>query len=163
MTDSTENKVELFRSGFVAIIGRPNVGKSTLMNQLLGEKVAIVTPKAQTTRNQIRGIRSATDSQIIFLDTPGIHRARSLINQRMVEVAKSTLREVDLTLWLVDARDGLFGENEDIARMLLDSGGVALVLLNKIDLVSKSKLLPLMDRISSLLPGDILVFTGHVP
>ncbi len=157
MTESTDNKVELFRSGFVAIVGRPNVGKSTLMNQLLGEKVAIVTPKAQTTRNRIRGIRSAPGSQVIFLDTPGIHRARSLMNQRMVEVAKSTLREVDLTLWLVDAREGIFGENEDIARLLMESGGVALVLLNKIDLVSKSKLLPLMDRISSLLPGREIV------
>ena len=157
MTDSTEKKVELFRSGFVAIIGRPNVGKSTLMNQLLGEKVAIVTPKAQTTRNQIRGIRTAPGSQVIFLDTPGIHRARSLINQRMVEVAKSTLRVVDLTLWLVDATKGLVGEDEDIARLLEESGKAALVLLNKIDLVSKSKLLPLMDRISSLFPGREIV------
>jgi len=157
MTESTDNKVEPFRSGFVAIVGRPNVGKSTLMNQLLGEKVAIVTPKAQTTRNRIRGIRTAPGSQVIFLDTPGIHRARSLINQRMVEVAKSALREVDLTLWLVDAREGLFRENEDIARLLVESGKVVLVLLNKIDLVSKSKLLPLMDRIASLLPGREIV------
>jgi len=151
------NKVEPFRSGFVAIIGRPNVGKSTLLNQLLGEKVAIVTPKPQTTRNQIRGIRTAPGSQVIFLDTPGIHRARSLINQRMVEVAKSTLRVVDLTLWLVDATKGLVGEDEDIARLLEESGKAALVLLNKIDLVSKSKLLPLMDRISSLFPGREIV------
>ena len=157
MMESTDNKVEPFRSGFVAIVGRPNVGKSTLMNQLLGEKVAIVTPKAQTTRNQIRGIRTAPGSQVIFLDTPGIHRARSLINQRMVEVAKSTLRVVDLTLWLVDATKGLVGEDEDIARLLEESGKAALVLLNKIDLVSKSKLLPLMDRISSLFPGREIV------
>jgi len=157
MMESTDNKVEPFRSGFVAIVGRPNVGKSTLMNQLLGEKVAIVTPKAQTTRNQIRGIRTAPGSQVIFLDTPGIHRARSLINQRMVEVAKSTLRVVDLTLWLVDATKGLVVEDEDIARLLEESGKAALVLLNKIDLVSKSKLLPLMDRISSLFPGREIV------
>ncbi len=152
-----DNKVEPFRSGFVAIVGRPNVGKSTLMNQLLGEKVAIVTPKPQTTRNQIRGIRTAPGSQVIFLDTPGIHRARSLINQRMVGVAKSTLRVVDLTLWLVDVTKGLVGEDEDIARLLEESGKAALVLLNKIDLVSKSKLLPLMDRISSLFPGREIV------
>jgi len=157
MTESTDNKVASFRSGFVAIVGRPNVGKSTLINQLLGEKVAIVTPKPQTTRNQIRGIRTAPGSQVIFLDTPGIHRARSLINQRMVEVAKSTLREVDLTLWLVDATKGLVGEDEDIARLLEESGKVALVLLNKIDLVSKSKLLPVIDRISSLFPGREIV------
>jgi GTP-binding protein Era len=152
-----DNKVETFRSGFVAIIGRPNVGKSTLLNQLLGEKVAIVSPTAQTTRNQIRGIRTTPDSQVVFLDTPGIHRARSLITQRMVEVAKNTVREVDLTLWLVDAREGIFGENEDIARLLVDSRKVVLVLLNKIDLVSKSKLLPLMERVSSFLPGREIV------
>ncbi len=151
------NKVEPFRSGFVAIIGRPNVGKSTLLNQLLGEKVAIVTPKPQTTRNQIRGIRTAPGSQVIFLDTPGIHRARSLINRRMVEVAKSTLREVDLTLWLVDATKGLVGEDEDITRLLVESGKAALVLLNKIDLVSKLELLPVIDRISSLFPGREIV------
>ena len=152
-----DNKVEPFRSGFVAIVGRPNVGKSTLLNQLLGEKVAIVTPKPQTTRNQIRGIRTAPGSQVIFLDTPGIHRARSLINRRMVEVAKSTLREVDLTLWLVDATKGLVREDEDIARLLEESGKDALVLLNKIDLVSKLKLLPVIDRISSLFPGREIV------
>jgi len=152
-----DNKVEPFRSGFVAIIGRPNVGKSTLLNQLLGEKVAIVTPKPQTTRNQIRGIRTAPGSQVIFLDTPGIHRARSLINRRMVEVAKSTLREVDLTLWLVDATKGLVGEDEDITRLLVESGKAALVLLNKIDLVSKLELLPVIDRISSLFPGREIV------
>jgi GTP-binding protein Era len=157
MTESMDNKNEPFRSGFVAIVGRPNVGKSTLLNQLLGEKVAIVTPKPQTTRNQIRGIRTAPGSQVIFLDTPGIHRARSLINQRMVEVAERTLREVDLTLWLVDATKGLVGEDEDITRLLEESGKGALVLLNKIDLVSKSKLLPLMDRIASLLPGREIV------
>jgi len=157
MTESMNNKVEPFRSGFVAIIGRPNVGKSTLLNQLLGEKVAIVTPKPQTTRNQIRGIRTAPGSQVIFLDTPGIHRARSLINRRMVEVAKSTLREVDLTLWLVDATKGLVGEDEDITRLLVESGKAALVLLNKIDLVSKLELLPVIDRISSLFPGREIV------
>ena len=157
MTEKMDNKVEPFRSGFVTIVGRPNVGKSTLLNQLLGEKVAIVTPRPQTTRNQIRGIRTAPGSQVIFLDTPGIHRARSLINQRMVEVAKSTLRVVDLTLWLVDATKGLVGEDEDIARLLEESGKVTLVLLNKIDLVSKSKLLPVIDRISSLFPGREIV------
>ncbi len=157
LTPLTDNKVEPFRSGFVAIVGRPNVGKSTLMNQLLGEKIAIVTPKPQTTRNQIRGIRTAPGSQVIFLDTPGIHRARSLINQRMVEVAESTLREVDFTLWLVDATKGLVGEDENIARLLEESGKAALVLLNKIDLVSKLKLLPLIDRISSFFPGREIV------
>ncbi|NIO09758.1 MAG: GTPase Era, partial [Deltaproteobacteria bacterium] len=120
--ETGDKKAEPFRSGFVAIIGRPNVGKSTLMNHLLEEKVAIVTPKPQTTRNQIRGIRTTPTSQIIFLDTPGIHRARSLINQRMVDIAKGTLREVDVALWIIDAKEGLSSENEDIAQLIADSG-----------------------------------------
>ena len=86
-----------FRSGYIAIVGRPNVGKSTLLNNLLGEKVAIVSPKPQTTRNRITGI-------IVFLDTPGIHQARSLMNRRMVEVALQSLHEVDGVLWLLDSR-----------------------------------------------------------
>ena len=145
-------KAASHRSGFVAIVGRPNVGKSTLLNQLLGQKVAIVTPKPQTTRNRITGIRTTADSQIVFLDTPGIHRARSLINRRMVAVALKTLVEVDGVLWLVDAREGLRKEDEDIAAALKDSRATILVLLNKIDLVSKGKLLPLMEQCSLLLP-----------
>jgi len=139
-------------SGFVAIVGRPNVGKSTLLNQLLGEKVAIVSPKPQTTRNRITGIKTTATSQIIFLDTPGIHRAHSLINRRMVDVALRTLQEVDGLLWLVDAREGLRTEDEDIAGALGDSRAATLILLNKMDLISKGKLLPLMQRCSTLLP-----------
>lgn len=145
------------RSGFVAIVGRPNVGKSTLLNQLLGEKIAIVTPKPQTTRNRIKGIKTTADSQIVFLDTPGIHRAHSLMNRRMVEIALATLREVDGLLWVVDAPQGIRGEDEDIARTLREPEAKALVVLNKIDLVSKGKLLPLMERCSSLLPGKEIV------
>lgn len=139
-------------SGFVAIVGRPNVGKSTLLNQLLGEKIAIVTSKPQTTRNRITGIRTTPDSQIIFLDTPGIHQARSLINRRMVEIAFKTLREADAVLWLVDAGGGIRREDETIARTLEDSSAAALIVLNKIDLVAKEKLLPMMERCSALLP-----------
>src|SRR5215468_6082968 len=100
---SGKNKDEAetsFRSGYIAIVGRPNVGKSTLLNQLLGEKVAIVSPKPQTTRNRITGIKTATNSQIVFLDTPGIHQARSLMHRRMVDIAMATLHEVDGVLWL---------------------------------------------------------------
>src|SRR5919106_6954149 len=92
------------RSGFAAIVGRPNVGKSTLLNQLLGEKISIVTPKPQTTRNRITGIRTTASSQIVFLDTPGIHQAHSLMNRRMVDVALQALHEADGVLWLLDAR-----------------------------------------------------------
>jgi GTP-binding protein Era len=139
------------RSGFVALVGRPNVGKSTLLNQLLGEKVAIVTPKPQTTRNQIKGIRTLPNAQIVFLDTPGIHRARSLLNRRMVEVALRTLREVDVAVWVVDAKVGIVHEDEDVARAL--AGARSLVALNKIDAVAKPRLLPLMERCTALSPG----------
>ncbi|HEX9442901.1 MAG TPA: GTPase Era [Candidatus Binatia bacterium] len=142
-----------FRSGYVAIVGRPNVGKSTLLNRLLGQKIAIVSPKPQTTRNRITGIRTTENSQAIFLDTPGIHRARSLINRRMVDVALNALSEVDGVLWLVDAREGLRRDDEEIATMLGQSRGTVLILLNKIDLVHKGKLLPLMERVAGMLPG----------
>ena len=150
--ESAKEETHPHRSGFVAIVGRPNVGKSTLLNQLLGEKIAIVTPKPQTTRNRITGIRTTPNSQIIFLDTPGIHRAHSLMNRRMVEIALKTLREVEGVLWLVDAREGIRREDEDVARTLQESKVTTLILLNKMDLISKGKLLPLMERCSILLP-----------
>jgi GTP-binding protein Era len=146
-----------FRSGYIAIVGRPNVGKSTLLNQLLGEKVAIVTPKPQTTRNRITGIRTSAQSQIVFIDTPGIHQARSLMNRRMVEIALQTLHEVDGVLWLLDARGRIGPEEERIARNLGGLKTPSLILLNKIDLVAKGKLLPLMQRCSELLPGKEIV------
>jgi GTP-binding protein Era len=147
----------LFRSGYIAIIGRPNVGKSTLLNRILGEKVAIVSPKPQTTRNRITGIRTTDSSQIIFLDTPGIHQGHSLMNRRLMDTALQTLDEVDGVLWLLDARDKIEQEEERIAEML---GGVetpVLIVLNKIDLVSKGKLLPLIERCAQLLPGKEIV------
>jgi GTP-binding protein Era len=143
---------ETYRSGFVAIVGSPNVGKSTLLNQFLGEKIAIVSPKPQTTRNRITGIRTTATSQMIFLDTPGIHRARSLMSRRMVDTALKALHEVEVVLWLIDAREGLKAEDEDIAATLRDSPATTLILLNKIDLVSKGRLLPLMEQCSRLLP-----------
>jgi GTP-binding protein Era len=145
------------RSGYVAIVGRPNVGKSTLLNRLLGQKVAIVSPKPQTTRNRITGIRTTENSQIVFLDTPGIHRTRSLINRRMVAVALEALNEVDGVLWLIDAREGMRKEDEEIAARLKDSPATTIVLPNKIDLVAKGKLLPLMERCAALLPGREIV------
>jgi GTP-binding protein Era len=146
-----------FRSGTIAIVGRPNVGKSTLLNQLLGEKVAIVTPKPQTTRNRITGIRTTASSQIVFLDTPGIHQAHSLMNRRMVDVALQTLREVDGVLWLLDRRDRIGSEEEQMAERLRQLKAPVWIVLNKIDLVSKGKLLPLMQRCSELLPDKEIV------
>src|SRR5574341_459965 len=146
-----------FRSGTIAIIGRPNVGKSTLLNEILGVKVAIVSPKPQTTRNRITGIRTAETCQIVFIDTPGIHQGHSLMNRRMVDTAMQTLDEVDGVLWLLDAHDRIKQEEERIAETLRGVETPVLILLNKIDLVSKGKLLPLMERCAQLLPGKEIV------
>lgn len=145
------------RSGFVAILGRPNVGKSTLLNQLLGEKIAIVSPKPQTTRNRILGIKTLPQAQMVLLDTPGIHRARSLLNRRMVDTAKRSIEEVDLALWVLDVRAGIKGEDEDIGVLLKERGGPSLIVLNKIDAVAKVQLLPVMERCVAILPATDIV------
>ena len=161
MTDEKDNNKKIierpFRSGYVSIIGRPNVGKSTLLNQILGEKVAIVSPKPQTTRNRITGIRTTATSQIIFLDTPGMHQGHSLMNRRMMDTALQTLDEVDGVLWLLDAHEKIRQEEERIAETLRGVETPVLIVLNKIDLVSKGKLLPLMERCAALLPGKEIV------
>jgi GTPase len=147
---------ETHRSGFVAIIGRPNVGKSTLLNQLLGQKVAIVTPKPQTTRGRILGIKTLADAQIIFIDTPGLHTAHNLINQRMVRVAERAVDEADVRLWVVDATQGIKPEDRDIAERLRGSRATC-VALNKIDRVPRRQLLPLLAALDALLPGYDMV------
>jgi len=147
----------VFRAGYIAIIGRPNVGKSTLLNQILGEKVAIVSPRPQTTRNRITGIRTTETSQIIFLDTPGVHQGHSLINRRMADTALQTLDEVDGVVWLLDAHTKIKQDEERIAETLSGVDARVLIVLNKIDLVSKGKLLPLMQRCAELLPGKEIV------
>ncbi|MBP9020744.1 MAG: GTPase Era, partial [Syntrophobacterales bacterium] len=93
----------MFKSGFIAIVGRPNVGKSTLINSLVGEKVAIITPKPQTTRNRITGIKTTAEGQMIFIDTPGIHKARTLFNRRLVDTARGALSDADVVLFVVSA------------------------------------------------------------
>ena len=152
-----EKSAAPFRAGYIAIVGRPNVGKSTLLNRILGEKVAIVSPKPQTTRNRITGIRTTPGAQIVFLDTPGIHQGHSLMNRRMVYTALQTLDEVDGVIWLLDAQDKIKQEEERIAETLRGVETPVLILLNKIDLVSKGRLLPLMERCAQLLPGKEIV------
>ena len=141
------------RSGFVAIIGRPNVGKSTLLNQLLGQKVAIVTPKPQTTRSRIQGILTLPEAQIVFIDTPGLHKPRSLINQRMVDVAERALDDADLRLWVVDASAGLTAGDRIIAQRLQALARPLCVVVNKIDTVGRNQLLPLLGELDALFPG----------
>lgn len=146
-----------YRSGFVAIVGRPNVGKSTLINTLVGEKVAITTPKPQTTRDRIRGIVTTDASQIILVDTPGIHQARNKLNRYMVDVAVATLGDVDLAYLLVDVPhlvskpDKVLQETTEIVRRIGDSGTRTFLIPNKVDLVpDKGSLLPLIDSLSTL-------------
>lgn len=141
------------RCGFVAIVGRPNVGKSTLLNTLVGTKVAIVTPKPQTTRTRLLGIKTLPHAQLIFVDTPGIHRhPGSLLNQRMVEIALHTLQDTDCAAFMVDARRGVTPEDEAIAKNLSSLRIPVIVVVNKIDLVAKGALLPVLDRVAALLP-----------
>ncbi len=144
------------RSGFVAIFGRPNAGKSTFLNRVLGQKIAIVTPKPQTTRRQLLGIRTSADSQIIFIDTPGYHRADGPLNQRMVKSALRALPDADVVLWMVDAGRGLDDLEVEIARRL-PANKKTVVAINKIDLVRKPDLLPMLERLSALAAGASLV------
>jgi GTP-binding protein Era len=161
MTDaSPKNKKKSapgFRSGYVAIVGRPNVGKSTLLNRILGEKVAIVSPKPQTTRNRVSGIRTTETAQIVFIDTPGIHQGHSLMNRRLMDTALQTLDDVDGVLWLLDAHDRIKQDEERIAETLRGVETPVLIVLNKIDLVAKGRLLPLMEKCAALLPGKEIV------
>jgi GTP-binding protein Era len=141
------------RAGNVAIVGRPNVGKSTLLNALVGMKVAIVTPKPQTTRNCIAGIRTLPGGQIIFLDTPGIHRAHSLLNRRMVDVARAALAEAEVTLLVLDAAAGVTAADRELAAGLRGLRKTTIAVLNKRDRVRAEELLPSMAALGELLPG----------
>jgi GTP-binding protein Era len=138
------------KSGFVAIVGRPNAGKSTLINVLVGEKVSIVTPVPQTTRNRILGIVNRPDAQVVFVDTPGIHKPLSRLNQQMMTFVRQALAERDLAVLIVDA-SARFGRGDEFALQLLkEYAPKAILALNKIDLIPKPQLLPLIDRYSKL-------------
>lgn len=141
---------ETHKSGFVAIVGRPNSGKSTLINALVGAKVSIVTSVPQTTRNRILGIVNRPGAQIVFMDTPGIHRPLSRLNERMMSFVRQALEERDVALLIADASVP-FGKGDEFAvRLLKDYAPQCILLLNKIDLIAKQRLLPLIDRYSKL-------------
>ncbi len=141
---------EKFKSGFVSIIGRPNVGKSTLLNTLLGEKIAIISDKPQTTRNRILGIVNSPGAQIVFMDTPGIHKPMHKMNEFMVKTALATYSEVDVILMLVDAVEPPGGGDKFIIETLADVKTPVFLLINKVDLIKKEALLPLMQAYSNL-------------
>lgn len=134
------------KSGFVTIIGRPNVGKSTLMNHLIGQKIAITSKKPQTTRNRIQTVYTDTDrGQIVFLDTPGIHQAKNKLGEYMVNVAQSTLKDVDVILWLVEPSNYIGAGEQHIIKQLEKANLPVILIINKIDTVEKEKILEYID------------------
>lgn len=139
-----------YKSGFVALIGRPNVGKSTLLNQVIGQKIAIMSDKAQTTRNKIQGVYTAEDAQIVFLDTPGIHKPTSKLGKYMKQAAESTLGEVDVILFLVDVIEGYGGGDRYIIERLKTVHTPVILVLNKIDEIHPEALLPIIDQYKRL-------------
>ncbi len=145
------------RAGFVAIIGRPNAGKSTLLNRFVGQKVAIVTSKPQTTRNRIQGIVTRPEGQIVFIDTPGLHDAHSVLNRQMMREVAAALEGIDVLLMMVDAS----ATQPHADQLLLDKAkrfeGKAILALNKVDRVPKPKLLPLLEAFSKAFPFAALV------
>ncbi len=138
------------KSGFVTLIGRPNVGKSTLMNGLIGQKIAIMSKKPQTTRNRIRGVLNRDEGQIVFVDTPGIHKARNKLGEYMVDVAQSTLHEVDVILWLVEP-DAVVGQGDQhILAQLTKVKTPVILVINKIDSVEKEDVLASINAFKDL-------------
>ena len=134
-----------FKSGFATLIGRPNVGKSTLMNRLIGQKIAITSSKPQTTRNRIQTVYTAKEGQIVFVDTPGIHKAKNRLGDYMVNVAEHTLREVDVILWLVEPSDFIGAGERHILEKLSKVDTPVILVINKIDTVKKTELLHFID------------------
>jgi GTP-binding protein Era len=167
-----------FRSGYVAIIGRPNAGKSTLLNSIIGEKISIVTPKPQTTRKKITGIRNTEESQIIFIDTPGIHKPQHKLGEFMEKEAMKALEHVDIILFLVEPQRPGYGEKfiinlfDHIRHMTKKT--VVFLLINKIDTIKKQEILPVIDEyrklygfdeilpVSALNPEDVRLITERI-
>ena len=146
-----------FKSGFISILGRPNVGKSTLFNRFLGDKIAIVTQNPQTTRNRILGVKNVEGGQFIFLDTPGIHKGRSELNKRMVSTAIHAGLDADILLFLIEASAPLMEKDQQMIESLKEGKGVPLLVINKIDLVRKETLLPMIDQYQKLHPFEAII------
>ena len=136
------------KSGFVSFVGRPNAGKSSLLNRIVGEKLAIVSDKPQTTRHRILGVKNYPEGQVVFVDTPGIHRPLHRMNVRMVDTATETLREVDVVGVVIDASESPGQGLRFLLNMVKDTNAKTVLILNKIDLVKKHKLLPVLDQLS---------------
>jgi GTP-binding protein Era len=148
---------EVHRAGFVALVGRPNVGKSTLLNRVMGRKLAIVTPKPQTTRHRILGVETRPSAQFLFVDTPGLHQPHNLMGERMVKTARQSLADADVALWVVDAIAGVVDEDRTLAGELAAVRQPVVVALNKIDRVPRARLIELSHQLGELLPGRHVV------
>lgn len=146
-----------YKSGFVAIIGRPNVGKSTLMNHLIGQKIAITSKKPQTTRNRIQTVYSCEKGQIVFLDTPGIHKAKNKLGEYMVNVAERTLKDVDVVLWLVEPSTFIGAGERHIAEQLQKTKLPVILVINKVDTVKKEEVLAFIDAYRKIYDFDEIV------
>ena len=147
-----------FKSGFVTLIGRPNVGKSTLMNYLIGHKIAITSNKPQTTRNRIQTVLTTDEGQIVFVDTPGIHKAKNKLGEYMVNVAEKTLNEVDVVLWLVEPTTFIGAGEQHIAKQLQRVKTPVILVINKVDSVKREEILPAIAAYK-----DIYDFADIVP
>ncbi len=145
------------RAGFVTVAGRTNVGKSTLVNRLVGHKVAIVTPRPQTTRRRILGIRSDADAQILLIDTPGLHEAKKPLNQRMVQVARRAMAEGEVIVAVVEAGDHLNHGDRAVLVDIRALGRPTIVAINKVDRVPRAQILPLIEEINRGVPGAEIV------
>ena len=142
---------EQYKSGFVTLIGRPNVGKSTLMNHLIGQKIAITSNKPQTTRNRIQTVYTCEKGQIVFVDTPGIHKAKNKLGEYMVNVAERTVTEVDAVLWLVEPTTFIGAGEQHIARQLSTVKTPVILVINKVDTVKKEEILAFIDAYRKIL------------
>lgn len=147
-----------YKSGFVTLIGRPNVGKSTLMNYLIGQKIAITSNKPQTTRNRIQTVLTTDEGQIVFVDTPGIHKAKNKLGEYMVNVAEKTLNEVDVVLWLVESTTFIGAGEQHIAKHLQRVKTPVILVINKVDSVKREEILPAIAAYK-----DIYDFADIVP
>jgi GTPase len=159
VTDSRGAEAPVFRSGFVSLVGRPNVGKSTLLNRMVGSKVSIVSDRPQTTRTQVRGVRTTPDSQIVFLDTPGIHKPKTLLGERANERALTTLGEVDVVCFLIEAQAAIGPGDRFVAARLADVDTPVVLAVNKVDVASREQIVDHLAQAS----GELGDFAAYVP
>jgi GTPase len=147
-----------YKSGFISIIGRPNVGKSTFLNRVIGQKIAIMSDKPQTTRNKVQGVLTTDQSQMIFIDTPGIHKPKHKLGDFMMKIAQNTLKEVDIILFMVNVEEGLGKGDQFIIEKLKGVKTPVFLILNKIDQIHPDELLPIIQKYNELYP-----FAATVP